>query len=163
LREKIPSGWVATTLPEGAKASAHFLVSWNFGSPTHVSADDLYAEVCDTVERLAGRPTSLDRCLEALDRLSDTRLESDRQILADAYLAVPSANRMFMLGDQDNKDRPVRMLAMRVGELLVGDRGNPRVVTEEDHKRAFEYFAARKCEVEFVAKRKRNRETKAID
>ncbi|MYV61940.1 DUF1768 domain-containing protein, partial [Streptomyces sp. SID4931] len=31
FEEKLRTGWVATTLPDGAEASAHHLASWKFG------------------------------------------------------------------------------------------------------------------------------------
>jgi hypothetical protein len=144
FREKLRSGWVATSLPNGAMASAHHLGSWQFQSSTCVSADDLFTEVADEIERLAGRRTSSDRCIEALYRFEETRLEADRQLLAEAYLAVPSQLRMYLLGDQDNKDRPIRAVATRPGEMRIGDRGEPRVVTVDEQTRAFEYLAERK-------------------
>ena len=46
---------------------------------------------------------------------------------------------MFVLGDQDNKDAPIRVLSTPADGLLIGERGNPKVVTEADRTRAYEY------------------------
>lgn len=119
FRQKVASGWVATTFPQGARASAHHLVDWRFDDPwSMLTPQQLIAEVADEIEHLAGRPTSEDRCRAALDRYLDDLSGENLAALRDAYHAVPEHVRMFLLGDQDAKDWPLRVLITPVGELL---------------------------------------------
>ncbi len=72
LRSKLAAGWVATTLDEGARASAHDLASWRFGKVvTWITAEELLGEVVDAIDRLNGRPDSTDRCITQALRYVD--------------------------------------------------------------------------------------------
>src|SRR5208283_6058290 len=45
FRQKVASGWVSTTLPQGAEASAHHLARWRFDQPqSSVTPAQLIAE-----------------------------------------------------------------------------------------------------------------------
>ena len=137
--EKVRSGWVATELEDGARASAHEVASWTMTEPlAWVDADELIAEVADDIERLNGRPTSGDRCLDAAEAYVDEPTEENRLALRAAYEAVPGHHRIY-LGDMDHRDVPVLTLMTPVGERLYdNDEGEP--VTAEDHAWAREYF-----------------------
>lgn len=142
FRRKLASGWVATSLPEGGRASGHLVGAWTFAPPTSsISADELYGEVVDEIDRLTGRPTSSDRCRAALDRYLATRTEADREQLAATYLAVPAALRRFLLHDQDDQDHSLQVVATRPGERRVGGADNNRdwTVSADDHDRAIGY------------------------
>lgn len=144
FRQKLTSGWVATTLPDGGRASGHLLASWTFNSPAFTpTIDDLYGEVADEIERLAGRPTTSDLCVEAAHRYVETRTEEDRLRLVDAYLKIPETHRTFVLGDMDHRDWPVRALATPPGSRPIGGRGDDAEdpITEADRGTAFDYFA----------------------
>ncbi|MFD8764088.1 hypothetical protein ACFV03_34935 [Streptomyces mirabilis] len=59
FQNKLRSGWVATTLPDGAKASAFELASWTFSEPhSYLTPDLLVAEIRDTIDQLDGVPPS---------------------------------------------------------------------------------------------------------
>ncbi|MGB3442608.1 MAG: NADAR family protein [Actinophytocola sp.] len=108
---KVRTGWVATTLPDGARASAHHVATWNFANPmTWVDEDGLIGEVADEIDRLAGRPDSTGRCLAAADVYRHDRTEANRAALEAAYLAIPEHLRGYALGDMDRKDGPLRAL-----------------------------------------------------
>jgi predicted NAD-dependent protein-ADP-ribosyltransferase YbiA (DUF1768 family) len=146
FRKKVRSGWVATSIPEGAKGSAFPLASWRFAEPkAWVDADDLVGEVADEIERLNGRPTTKTRCLEALERYREQPTESRRRELSAAYLAIPSHERDYILGDMDARDWPLRVLASKVGKKALGV-GPTRVVTEENRASALAYFEERERE-----------------
>jgi hypothetical protein len=146
FRKKVRSGWVATSIPEGAKGSAFPLASWRFAEPkAWVDADDLVGEVADEIERLNGRPTTKTRCLEALERYREQPTESRRRELSAAYLAIPSHERDYILGDMDVRDWPLRVLASKVGKKALGV-GPTRVVTEENRASALAYFEERERE-----------------
>jgi ribA/ribD-fused uncharacterized protein len=152
--DDLASGRVATEFEEGVKASAHGLGEWRFAEPhSYTDADCLLAEVRDTVEELNGRPTSSDRCLAALDAFLADPGESRRAALRAAYLEVPETRRMYLLGDMDAKDRPVRVLALGPG----GSWGRGPTVTDREHDRALEYFA------EEAVQRGKARERGALD
>jgi len=146
LREKLRTGWVATSLPPGARASAHHLASWRFSEPQMwVTAEQLLGEVADDIDTLNGRPDSTRRCHLALDRYLESRSEQDRIGLLDAYLAIPRHMRVYALGDMDRKDWPLRVLCTDTGSPIVGDppRGGETIVTEQMRQEAFGYFAER--------------------
>ncbi|HEX8037270.1 MAG TPA: NADAR family protein, partial [Ktedonobacterales bacterium] len=148
FRQKVASGWVATSYPQGAQASAHLLASWRFDQPeSWLTQEQLIAEVADEIEHLAGRPTAADRCRTALDRYLDEPSDVHRAALRAAYLAVPEHLRLF-LGDQDTKDYPLRALITPVGEVLVGEPPDESdsVVQPPDHEEAWAYFQGRREE-----------------
>ena len=150
LRRKIQSGWVATSLPEGGKASAHMLASWRFAEPeTWVDADALIGEVADEIERLAGRATSSDRCLAVVAALRERSDEIHRQRLRDAYHAIPERQRMFLLGDMDRNDQPVRVLMTPIGTTVDGHK-----ITAEHHQWALQYFDERDKDLLLGARRR---------
>jgi predicted NAD-dependent protein-ADP-ribosyltransferase YbiA (DUF1768 family) len=124
---KVREGWVATTLPDGARASAHHVAAWTFGDPmTWVDEDGLIGEVADEIDQLAGRPDSTDRCLAAADVYRHDPTEANRAALEEAYLAIPEHLRNYALGDMDYKDGPLR-------DLFGAD--------DEARQRALDYFA----------------------
>jgi predicted NAD-dependent protein-ADP-ribosyltransferase YbiA (DUF1768 family) len=151
LREKLRTGWVATSLPPGARASAHHLASWRFSEPQMwVTAEQLLGEVADDIDTLNGRPDSTRRCHLALDRYLESRSEPDRIALRDAYQAIPRHLRVFALGDMDRKDGPLRVLCTETGSPIIGDPpiGGETIVTEQMREEAFGYFAGRERAIE---------------
>jgi hypothetical protein len=115
--EKVRTGWVATDLPEGGRASAHGVADWTFHEPeSWVDEEALIGEVADEIDKLAGRPDSTDRCVAAVDAYLADQSEANRAALREAYLAIPEHLRMFALGDQDAKDGPLLDLAFDNGE-----------------------------------------------
>lgn len=137
FRDKLRSGWVATSFEEGAPASAHEVASWTFCDvESWVDADQLYLEVIDEIETLNGRPDSGDRCLQALDAYLADETEANRRVLESAYRAIPGHRRRYILGDMDAKDWPVRVLITPAGRKLDGNR-----VTGQQRAQARRYFA----------------------
>ena len=142
LAAKLESGWVATTFAEGARASIHETVVWEFAKPrAWVTAEMLLGEIRDDIERLNGRPTSVQRAWQVLDVFRRDPSRENRSALLAAYLAIPEHKRRSALGDMDAKDQPLKVLAYGVGARLNGDDGP--VITEETHRRALDYFAER--------------------
>nr|WP_324290200.1 hypothetical protein [Streptomyces sp. H34-AA3] len=90
FEEKLRTGRVATTLPDGADASADGLAEWKFSDPrSWITPDLLVAEVRDTIDQLNGRPDSTGRCLAAVDVFLTDRTEEKRTAARTAFLAVP--------------------------------------------------------------------------
>ncbi|MBV9380612.1 MAG: NADAR family protein [Streptosporangiaceae bacterium] len=140
---QVRSGWVATAIEPGVRASAFMVASWRMTDPvSRVRADELIAEVRDEIARLRGEPTSQERCVEALrGYLAQLTAEQLDEVRA-AYLEVPGHLRVFLLGDQDVKDGPLRQLLTPAGERLIGSEGSPDapVVTEVSRQRAISYL-----------------------
>ncbi|MFF9578273.1 NADAR family protein [Streptomyces rubiginosohelvolus] len=142
FEEKLRTGWVATTLPDGAEASAHDLASWKFSEPqSWLTPELLIAEVRDTIDQLNERPDSTGCALAAVDVFLADRTEENRAAAEAAFLAVPASQRRYALGDMDSKDWPLRVLVAGPGgrTYLPGDPP----VSQEDHDRALAYFEER--------------------
>ncbi|WP_327392517.1 NADAR family protein [Streptomyces sp. NBC_01186] len=110
---------------------------WASRAPRPLTPEGFFAEAADKVEELSGRPTLRERCAEAVRRFGADPCARNRELLREAYLAVPPHLRVYALGDMDQQDRPLRILFTAVGEPVEGD--GP-VVTEEAHQRAVDYF-----------------------
>lgn len=142
FEEKLRSGWVATHLPEGARASGHELAAWKFSEPhTWLTPELLLAEVRDTIDQLNGRPDSTDRCLAAVDAFLADRTEEKRAAARAAYLAVPETRRLYALGDMDRKDGPLQVLVAGPGGHTEDWPGE--TVTREEYDEAVAYFEDR--------------------
>ncbi|MFJ9644056.1 NADAR family protein [Streptomyces sp. NPDC004244] len=142
FEEKLRTGWVATSLPEGGRASAHHLAAWRFGEPqTWLTPELLLAEVRDTIDELNGRPDSTGRCLAAVDVFLADRTEANRAAARAAYLAVPETVRRYALGDMDRKDRPLRVLVAGPGGRMPG--ASEGRVTQTEYDDALAYFEER--------------------
>jgi predicted NAD-dependent protein-ADP-ribosyltransferase YbiA (DUF1768 family) len=145
FREKVRSGWVATTLPENGQASAHHLARWEFKNPRIINAEALIKEVVDTVADLQGSPSSSVQFNAALSSFLADRTEESRTALRAAYVEVPQHMRRYLLGDQDMADWPVRVLIGEIGEPLMPrfPPFTPKPITEQDRQRVFRYFEER--------------------
>ncbi|MEU9607685.1 NADAR family protein [Streptomyces sp. NPDC048057] len=145
FERKLASGWVATTLEEGGRASGHELASWKFTEPrTWITPELLLAEIRDTIDRLNDRPDSTDRCLSAVDAFLADRTEANRAAARTAYLAIPETQRHYALGDMDRRDWPLQALVAGPGGALPdGPEEDPEVVTEEEYEEAVAYFEER--------------------
>lgn len=142
FEEKIRTGWVATSLPDGGEASAHDLAGWKFSEPhTWLTPDLLVAEVRDTIDQLNGRPDSTGRCLAAVDVFLADRTEENRAAAHAAFLAIPASKRRYALGDMDRKDWPLRVLVAGPGGQTYLPIDPP--VTQEAYDSALEYFEER--------------------
>ncbi|MCT4353450.1 NADAR family protein [Streptomyces sp. Je 1-79] len=142
FEEKVRTGWVATTLPDGAQASAHGLARWTFSEPRSLLTPEmLVAEVRDTIDRLNQRPDSIGRCLAAVDAFLADRTEENRAAAHAAFLAVPASRRRYVLGDMDTKDWPLRVLVAGPGGRTYLPSDPP--VSQESYDRALAYFEER--------------------
>ncbi|WP_030741904.1 NADAR family protein [Streptomyces sp. NRRL F-5135] len=142
FEEKLRSGWVATSFPEGAHASAHELAAWTFqGARSWHTPELLLAEVRDTIDQLNGRPDSTDRCLDAVDVFLADRTESNRAAARAAYLAIPETQRPYALGDMDRKDQPLQALLAGPGGVMESWSDEP--LSQEAYDEAVEYFEER--------------------
>jgi hypothetical protein len=99
LREKLRTGWVATSLPPGARASAHHLASWRFSEPQMwVTAEQLLGEVADDIDTLNGRPDSTRRCHLAPGQVSRKPLGTRPDRPAGCLPGDPAAHARLRAG-----------------------------------------------------------------
>ncbi|OJF10726.1 NADAR family protein [Couchioplanes caeruleus] len=153
LAEQLRCGRVATTLEDGAWASAHHLAGWRFTEPdSAINAEMLLGEVADEVDRLNDRPDSTGRCLQAVTTYLADPTENNRRTVRERYLAIPEHLRTYALGDMDRKDAPLRILITDLGKQLHGWPNGP-VVTEQKLAEAVAYFREREIAIETRATR----------
>lgn len=111
FKRKVADGWVVTGFPAGADVSIHHLSSFKVGSESRsISPEALVAEVADIIETLNGRPSCFDKFREALTAYQQQKTPEAKEKLRVAYEAVPDYERVYLLGDQDAKDIPIRVL-----------------------------------------------------
>ncbi|MFI8105402.1 NADAR family protein [Streptomyces sp. NPDC086023] len=145
LEKRLQTGRVATTLPDGASASADDLADWKCSGARGITPDLLVAEVRDTLDQLNGRPDSADRCMEAVYAFLADQTDEKRAAAHTAFMAVP--RRYRVLGDMDRKDWPLRM-------LLAGPGGHTYLfpeeppVTQEQYDEALAYFGSHRPSTE---------------
>lgn len=112
---------------------------WSARYPEPLTDDGFLAEIRDEIATLNGRPTTADLCWDAIRRWQDEPTEANRRLVRDAYLAIPAHNRVYVLGDMDRQDIPLRQLSTDPGEPVCGD--GP-IATEELYLQVKEYFDA---------------------
>ncbi|GIE34632.1 hypothetical protein Ait01nite_076770 [Actinoplanes italicus] len=140
LAQLLSSGRVATSLQDGAWASAHHVARWRFAEATSaMDAEMLLAEVADEIDRLNDRPDSTGRCMEAVRAYLADSTEENRLRVREGYLAIPGHLRVYALGDMDNRDWPLKVLATAIGDL-VEDHYDDEIATAEMHAEAVAYF-----------------------
>ncbi|MDQ1007433.1 ribA/ribD-fused uncharacterized protein [Streptomyces sp. V4I23] len=142
FEQKLRSGWVATELPEGARASGHDLAGWTCHEPhTWLTPEVMLAEVRDTIDQLNGRPDSTDRCLAAVDAFLADRTEERRADVRAAYDAIPVTQRRYALGDMDRRDEPLKVLVAGPGGRT--DEWPDDPVTQEEYDDAIAFLEDR--------------------
>lgn len=110
FKNKVRSGWIATELPNTAEVS----VSPGFGDFTAtnianvVKPEELIKEVADIIDELNDRPTTSDVCQKAFEEYQKEPNKANTQKLKKAYEAIPEHNRIYVLGDMNQKDSPIR-------------------------------------------------------
>ncbi|MFJ7626707.1 NADAR family protein [Streptomyces sp. NPDC097595] len=137
LAKKLVAGRWAVTDPE-IPAPPDPPSKWEARYSERVTPEGFLLEVADRIEKLNKRPTSGERCWDAIRQHEQQPTEANRELLRAAYLAVPAHLRVYVLGDMDLQDRPLRILLTEIGEAVDGD--GP-VVTPEMHQGALDYFA----------------------
>ncbi|MES2462164.1 MAG: hypothetical protein V4671_16385 [Armatimonadota bacterium] len=117
FRAEVERGQIRTMLPEGADVVLYPLAQFTAtnvntepGEARWIGVDpaEFLKEVADEIERLNNRPTTLDRCRAAYLAWKQAKTPTALESLRTAYEAVPAYNRVFVLGDQDRSDLPIR-------------------------------------------------------
>ncbi|MFF0315552.1 NADAR family protein [Micromonospora sp. NPDC005252] len=142
LRAVFDDGTLTLTPPEGssliisgtARGSVPALESW-------LTPELVIGELADEVDLLNNRPDSSRRCWNALLVYAAEPTGANLEIVRALYHAVPEHRRIYMLGDMDQNDVPVRILLAEVGETIQARRsGHMLTVTPEARKQALDYF-----------------------
>ena len=118
FKTKLKTGWVVTSLPEGASVSISFLANFNAKDvAAFIREGEFLKEVIDVIAELNGQPTSSQICCQAYKEFQETKTDDARAKLKVAYESIPEHNRRYVLGDMDVKDVPVRMIIYGEDEI----------------------------------------------
>ncbi|MFI0486878.1 NADAR family protein [Actinomadura sp. 9N215] len=140
LRQRLESGKIALFDPgRPPPERPPQTPRWKARYPEPLTNEGFLGEVADEIAALNGRPTTSDLCWEAIKRYQQEPVEANRLLVREAYLAIPPHRRVFVLGDMDRQDIPLRQLTTDIGEPVWGD--GP-IVTPEMHAGVLEYFDA---------------------
>jgi len=112
--EKVKSGWVSTQLPNSAKVSVFPLGDFTATNIINiVKPEELIKEVADIINELNNKPSTSELCRIAFEGYQKEPSDANKNKLRTAYEAVPEHNRIYILGDQDNKDFAIRSILYR--------------------------------------------------
>ncbi|MFI0374288.1 NADAR family protein [Actinomadura sp. 1N219] len=138
LRRRLESGKIALTDPERpAPERPEQVPRWTARDPEPRTHEGFLGEVADEIEALNGRPTTSDLCWDAIRRYQADPVEANRLLVREAYLAIPPHRRVYVLGDMDRQDIPLRQLTTDIGDPVCGD--GP-IATPEMHADVLRYF-----------------------
>ncbi|MFF0471562.1 DUF1768 domain-containing protein [Micromonospora zamorensis] len=142
LRAAFDDGTLTLTPPEGApliiagtaRGTVPALESW-------LTPELVIGELADEVDDLNDRPDSSRRCWDALLAYAVDPTRANLEIVRELYHAVPEHRRIYMLGDMDQNDVPVRILLAEVGETIPARHPDRTLtVTSTARERALDYF-----------------------
>jgi hypothetical protein len=108
FKSKVAEGWVVTQVPKGARISCHHLYYGNSTLEFYIEIDEFVKEVEDTIDRLQGKQTVAETCIQAFARFLTLPTEENKSSLRAAYNAIPKHLRIYVLGDMDCKDSAIR-------------------------------------------------------
>ncbi len=118
FKNKLKTGWVVTSLPEGVQVGIFSLANFNAKEvKAFVQEDEFLKEVIDEIASLNNQPTSSEICRQASKEFREMKTEEARAKLKTAYEAIPAHNRGFVLHDMDVKDIPIRMIIYGEDEI----------------------------------------------
>ncbi|MET8152141.1 NADAR family protein [Actinoplanes sp. NPDC049668] len=155
LRAAFDDGTLTLAPPENAKiivagtaAGPAWLESW-------LTVELVIGDLVDELDRLNDRPDSSERCWDALIAYAAEPTPANLEIVRERYHAVPEHRRIYMLGDMDQNDVPVRTLLAELGETVPARHPDHTLtVTPEEREWALEYF--RRSERAIAESRKRS-------
>ncbi|WP_410569065.1 NADAR family protein [Amycolatopsis sp. cmx-4-61] len=142
LRAAFDDGTLTLTPPEGAplfitgtaRGTVPALESW-------LTPELVIGELADEVDNLNDRPDSSGRCWNALLEYAADPTPANLGIVRESYHAVPEHRRIYVLGDMDQNDVPVRILLAEAGETIPArNAGRTITVTPEVREQALGYF-----------------------
>lgn len=141
LRAAFDDGTLTLAPPEGAKIIISGTASGIARLESWLTPDLVIGDLSDELDRLNDRPDSSGRCWNALIAYASEPSRANLEIVRERYHAVPENRRIYMLGDMDHNDVPVRVLLAEPGETIPARRpGRTLTVTPGTREWALEYF-----------------------
>jgi predicted NAD-dependent protein-ADP-ribosyltransferase YbiA (DUF1768 family) len=154
LRAAFDDGTLTLAPPEGAKIVFYRTALGLAWLESKLTSDLVIADLADELDRLNDRPDSSGRCWDALMAYAAEPSPTNLEIVRERYHAVPEHRRIFMLGDMDRNDVPVRILLAEPGSTIPARHPERTLtVTPESREEALEYF--RRCERAVAESRER--------
>lgn len=113
------SGWVTVDIPDGTElrigeiglivnqAKTDLLLGCRFDHKW-ISQESFVKSVLDAYHVSLGNKSASEVCFEAFEAYQKNPCVIAHAKLKDAYFDVPEHERRFILGDQDNKDFPIK-------------------------------------------------------
>ena len=109
--DRIREGRIRSEIPDGARFEIPGLGTIRARTFTpYLAPGELETRLRDRAAELQGGETTESICRRVLREFLDDPTEENRTRLRVAYEAVPSFDRIFLLGDQDAKDGPIRRI-----------------------------------------------------
>jgi len=106
-KEKI----LVTELPKNAIVNVKNLGTFEITESRYSSKiEDKISELDDVLSRLNNNPTSSDICNDLFEKYKDNPSPELKEKLKVAYEKIPTHLRVYVLGDMDNKDWPIRQI-----------------------------------------------------
>lgn len=111
LEPLIKSGTIVTKIPDNST-----ILIQNLGeikiSKTLYNADvmDKFSEIDDIINQLNGMPTTSDACVKIYEEYTKNPTNENKLRLKSAYEKIPMHLRIYVLGDMDAKDWPIRTI-----------------------------------------------------
>jgi hypothetical protein len=102
--QKVESGWVVTTLPEGAEVSLSLLTHFKATKILFaVPEPEFVKEALDAIEELNGRPNSSTQFIEAKKLYWAHPSDENRAAMHAAFERVPHHRKKFTLNERDKR------------------------------------------------------------
>ncbi|VVJ24577.1 Uncharacterised protein [Amycolatopsis camponoti] len=141
LRTAFADGTLTLTPPEDVRVIVNGTAAGTARLESWLTPELLIADLADEVDRLNDRPDSSGRCRDALVAYAAEPSPATLEIVRERYHAVPEHRRIYVLGDMDQNDVPVRILLAEVGETIPARHPDRTItVTPEKQEWALEYF-----------------------
>lgn len=110
LKSLVSDEKIITTPKAGSKITIHELGSFITGKCRYsVDIKEVVLEVEETLKKLQGKKTASELCYQLYQEFCESPTEEIKEQLKAAYEKIPEHLRMYVLGDQDRKDIPVRI------------------------------------------------------
>lgn len=155
LRTAFADGTLTLAPPEDARVTVSGTAVGMARLESWLTPESVIADLSDEVDRLNDRPDSSGRCWDALVAYAAEPSPANLEIVRERYHAVPEHRRIYLLGDMDQNDVPVRILLAEPGETIPARRPDRTLtVTPEMRDRAVDYF--RRGERGVAESRRRN-------
>jgi hypothetical protein len=126
FKEKVRSGWVVTSVPEGATISIHHVGRFKVSSVLIEGPEEEFIkDVANAIEELNGRPTAQARLGQAIKGLREQVTPELRFQFREAYRDLPAYCRKYIFGSRMEKYTDLQ-------RLLHGDEPGTEPVATPD-------------------------------